>query len=285
MQIFDKRDALQDALNQVRSSNQRIGLVPTMGNLHEGHLALVDAAKKQSDFVLATIFVNPLQFGPDEDLDNYPRTLEADYEKLASRGCNGVFVPAVSEMYPTGLDNQTLISVPGLSEKHCGKSRPSHFDGVCTVVNKLLNLTMPDLAFFGEKDFQQLQIIRKMAADFCMPINITGVPIVRQESGLAMSSRNNYLDDKQLLIAPGLYQCLKNISSQIQEGNRDFSALEITATIMLEDAGLKPDYFHICQIDTLEAAKATDNDLVILAAAWLGPTRLIDNFKIALNAK
>lgn len=281
MQIFEQRAALQDTLKQVRSSNQRIGLVPTMGNLHEGHLALVDAAKKQSDFVLATIFVNPLQFGPNEDLDNYPRTLEADYEKLASHHCNGVFVPSVTEMYPTGLDQQTLITVPGLSEKYCGQSRPSHFAGVCTVVNKLFNLTMPDLAFFGEKDYQQLQIIRRMSADFCMPIDIVGVPIVRLDNGLAMSSRNTYLDDKQLLIAPNLYKCLQHTASQIKAGNRDFTTLEKTAVSMLEDAGLRPDYFNICQSNTLEAARPTDHDLVILAAAWLGPTRLIDNLKIA----
>lgn len=280
MQIFEKRESLQAALASHRGSGQVIGLVPTMGNLHEGHLVLVDTAKKQCDFVLATIFVNPLQFGPHEDLDKYPRTLEADFEQLATRHCDGVFVPAVSEMYPNGLDKQTLITVPGLSERHCGASRPGHFAGVCTVVCKLFNLTQPDIAFFGEKDYQQLQIIRKMSADLCFAIAIRGVPTVRLASGLAMSSRNGYLDDDQRETAVGLYRNLKQTADRIRRGDANFPALELAATTDLEAAGLAVDYFTISNAHTLEPATAQDRHLVILAAARIGPTRLIDNITV-----
>ena len=284
MQTFKQRDALQNALDEIRDAGQKIGLVPTMGNLHAGHLALVDAAKKQCDFVIATIFVNPLQFGPNEDLDNYPRTLDADIEKLESHGCHAVFIPGIAEMYPSGLENQTLVTVPGLSEHHCGQSRPRHFSGVCTVVCKLFNLIRPDLALFGEKDYQQLLIIRKMSSDLCLPVSIIGVPTVRLENGLAMSSRNNYLDDNQLRVASTIYSTLKSTAAEIHQGNRDYPALEQAATILLGDVGLRTDYFHISQADTLASATVADTRLVLLAAVWAGPTRLIDNLQVSLTS-
>ncbi len=280
MQIFESRDALQQQLRGLRKSGRTIGLVPTMGNLHDGHLALVAAAREQADFVLATIFVNPLQFGPTEDLDNYPRTLQADCDLLTSAGCDAVFVPAVSAMYPNGLQGQTLVSVPGLSAKHCGASRPGHFDGVCTVVSKLFNLSQPDIAFFGEKDYQQLQVIRKMTADLCMPVRIEGVPIIRNAEGLALSSRNGYLDAGQLALAPLLHDQLVAASTAIETGQADFTHLEASARAELDKAGFRTDYFTVCNAQTLDAAQHEDNDLVILAAAWLGKTRLIDNIRI-----
>jgi pantoate--beta-alanine ligase len=283
MQLFETRDNLQSHLAQIRRDGKKIALVPTMGNLHQGHLALVDAAKQKSDFVLTSIFVNPLQFGPNEDLENYPKTPETDYEKLQHHGCDGVFEPSVSEMFPAGLDNQTLVTVPGLSERHCGVSRPIHFGGVCTIVSKLFNLTMPDLAFFGEKDYQQLQVIRKMTYDLCMPIKVIGVPTVRHNSGLAMSSRNNTLDDSQLLTASNLYASLKQTKTKIEEGNRDYFGLEAQASEFQVKAGLKTDYFSICNAATLEPAAPSDHHLVILTAAWLGATRLIDNIQIRLT--
>lgn len=282
MQIFETRADLQKTLATCRESGQQIALVPTMGNLHEGHLTLVDAARKKYSYVLATIFVNPLQFGPHEDLNNYPRTLAADYESLASRGCNGVFTPAVSEMYPNGTSNQTLISVPALSRHHCGLSRPGHFDGVCTVVNKLFNLTMPDAAFFGEKDFQQLQIIKKMTSDLCIPIKIKGVPTQRTESGLAMSSRNNYLTEEQIVIAANLQSSLKITAEKLYKGESNYPSLELEAGELLASAGLNVDYFNISHASTLEPASAGDCELVILAAAFIGKTRLIDNIRVSL---
>ena len=283
MQCFETQVDLQAHLEQVRHSGKTIGLVPTMGNLHDGHLALVDAARQQSDYVLATIFVNPMQFGPNEDLDNYPRTLEADLQKLEEKTCDSVFIPPVAEMYPGGLENQTLVTVPGLSERHCGASRPVHFGGVCTVVCKLFNLTKPDLAFFGEKDYQQLQIIRKMTADLCLPVNIIGVPTVRLPSGLAMSSRNNYLDKDMLEIAPALQATLRSTAEKLSQGRKDFDKLQAEAENTLQENGLMVDYFNICHAQTLEPATECDQSLVILAATWLGPTRLIDNISIVFD--
>lgn len=283
MQIFEKRDDLHGAMSDIRQSGKNIGLVPTMGNLHEGHLALIDAAREHCDYTLATIFVNPLQFSTNEDLGSYPRTLEADFEKLASRHCDAVFVPDVPEIYPNGMENQTLITVPVLSEHHCGLSRPGHFSGVCTVVNKLFNLTQPNLAFFGEKDYQQLQIIRKMTADLCMPVNIMSVPTVRADNGLAKSSRNIYLNDEQRAIAPNLYKSLQLTARKLRQGENNFPALETQASEFLSTEGLKVDYFNISNAHTLAPAEPEDREIVILAAAWLGPTRLIDNIRIHID--
>jgi len=280
MQIHETRDALDKALAPLRQAGQRIGLVPTMGNLHAGHLALVEAAKADCDHVLATIFVNPLQFGPAEDLDAYPKTPREDIQKLEQAGCHSVFIPATSEMYPTGLENQTLVTVPGLSERHCGASRPGHFAGVCTIVSKLFNMTQPDKAYFGEKDFQQLQVIRKMATDLCMPLEVIGVPIARNDKGLALSSRNSYLSASELEKAPELQRQLRQAAQAIAQGATNFNNLQEEATAALNSSGFDTDYFTVCHAQTLEPAEPSDTDLVILAAAWLGKTRLIDNIRI-----
>ena len=283
MKIFETRADLQHVLSESRQSGQTIGLVPTMGNLHEGHLTLVDAARGQCDFVLATIFVNPLQFGPAEDLDKYPRTLEADCKALESRNCDGVFVPSISEMYPNGLQDQTLITVPGISEGHCGSSRPGHFSGVCTVVSKLFNLTRPDKAFFGEKDYQQLQVIRKMTSDLFFPLDIIGVPTVRLPDGLALSSRNSYLNEEQKAIAVSLQQSLQATKEKLLQGTSSMLTLEREAKDFLSDCGLKVDYFNISHANSLKPAKTSDTDLVVLAAVWVGTTRLIDNIRVRLQ--
>lgn len=283
MKIFEKPADLQHVLSECRQSGQSIGLVPTMGNLHEGHLTLVDAARQQCQFVVATIFVNPLQFGPTEDLDKYPRTLEADCKLLESRFCDGVFIPSVSQIYPNGLQDQTLITVPGISERHCGASRPGHFSGVCTVVCKLFNLTQPDMAFFGEKDYQQLQVIKKMTADLCLPLEIIGVPTVRMPDGLALSSRNNYLNDAQRIKAAGLQKSLQTTKEKLLRGISDLQTLEQDARDFLTDCGMEVDYFTICHARSLQPAGVSDTDLVILAAAWLGSTRLIDNIMVRLK--
>ena len=274
---------LRAAVTQARNAGQRIGFVPTMGNLHSGHAALVTKAAQQADFVVASIFVNPLQFGAGEDLDKYPRTLAADQEKLQQAGCHLLFAPNVDEMYPGGMTGQTRVSVPQLSEGLCGASRPGHFEGVATVVSKLFNMVQPDLAVFGQKDFQQLAVIRALVHDLNMPIQIIGEPTVRAEDGLALSSRNGYLDAQQRAIAPALYRSLSQIAHAIEQGQRDFAQLLKEHQQQLETAGLRTDYLEIRQAQSLLPANANDRDLVIIAAAYLGATRLIDNLHLNLD--
>ncbi|MFA5678732.1 MAG: pantoate--beta-alanine ligase [Pseudomonas sp.] len=268
---------LRAALTRARQENKRIGLVPTMGNLHEGHIALVEMALQRTDYVVVSIFVNPLQFGPNEDLDSYPRTLAEDQRKLLDAGAHLVFAPSVSDMYPEGMDGHTQVSVPVVSEGLCGASRPGHFDGVSTVVSKLLNMVQPDIAVFGEKDFQQLAVIRKMAHDLCLPVQIMGAPIVRATDGLALSSRNGYLDEAQRRTAPQLYRTLQHIEQQLQTGRQDFSAVIEEARLTLTEAGFIPDYLDLRDASTLQPATPETREIVILAAAFLGKTRLIDN--------
>ncbi|KPX44009.1 Pantoate--beta-alanine ligase [Pseudomonas syringae pv. helianthi] len=271
---------LRAAVARARSEGKRIALTPTMGNLHSGHAALVAKAAQRADFVVATIFVNPLQFGPNEDLATYPRTLAADQEKLLQAGCNLLFTPSVEEMYPHGMADQTLVSVPHLSQGLCGASRPGHFEGVATVVSKLFNMVQPDLAIFGEKDFQQLAVIRAMVRDLNMPIQIIGEPTVRAHDGLALSSRNGYLNDDQRAAAPALYQAIRQTADAINAGERDFDALLTGKRQQLEAAGFRIDYLEIRNATSLRPATAEDRDLVILAAAFLGKTRLIDNLHL-----
>ena len=275
---------LRAAVARARSEGKRIGLVPTMGNLHAGHVALVSKAAQRADFVVASIFVNPLQFGAGEDLDNYPRTLAADQEKLLAAGCNLLFAPSVEEIYPDGMAGQTLVSVPGVSEGLCGASRPGHFDGVATVVTKLFNMVQPDLAIFGEKDFQQLAVIRKLVRDLNLPIQLLGEPIVRAADGLALSSRNGYLSAEQRAVAPQLYRVLSELASALRSGRTDHAALLAEAAAQLSAAGVAPDYSEIRNPLTLRPATAADRQLVILAAARLGTTRLIDNLLVDLDA-
>lgn len=274
---------LRAALGRARQENKRIGLVPTMGNLHEGHIALVEMALQRTDHVVVSIFVNPLQFGPNEDLDSYPRTLVEDQRKLLDAGAHMVFAPSVSDMYPDGMEGHTQVSVPVVSEGLCGASRPGHFNGVSTVVSKLLNMVQPDIAVFGEKDFQQLAVIRKMAQDLCLPVQIMGAPIVRAADGLALSSRNGYLNDAQRQTAPRLYQTLQHIAQQLQAGRRDFAALVEEARQRLVAAGFEPDYLDLRETSNLQPVSADSRDITILAAAFLGTTRLIDNLRCQLS--
>lgn len=274
---------LRQQIANARQSGQRIGLVPTMGNLHAGHISLIETARQHADFVVASVFVNPLQFGPNEDLDSYPRTLMDDQHKLQTAGCSLLFTPTEQLMYPHGMQGQTLVQVSGVSEGLCGGSRPGHFDGVATVVTKLFNMVQPDMAVFGEKDFQQLAVIRKMTSDLNMPIEIIGAPIVRDSDGLALSSRNGYLDAAQRKTAPQLYLSLQHLVDQIQAGNRDYGALLQQAEQQLLAAGMRPDYIELRQASSLQPATADSSDLVVLGAAFLGSTRLIDNIAFAVK--
>ncbi|MBF8758211.1 pantoate--beta-alanine ligase [Pseudomonas guariconensis] len=276
---------LRAAVARARGEGKRIGFVPTMGNLHSGHAALVTKAAQRADFVVASIFVNPLQFGAGEDLDKYPRTLAADQERLLEAGCHLLFAPGVEEMYPDGMAVQTRVSVPQLSEGLCGASRPGHFEGVATVVSKLFNMVQPDLAVFGEKDFQQLAVIRAMVRDLNMPIQIIGEPTVRAEDGLALSSRNGYLSPEQRAAAPALYRTLKTMAEAITKGQRDYPELITEGQAQLVAAGFRPDYLEVRHAVTLRPAMVDDRDLVILAAAYMGTTRLIDNLYLHLDEK
>ncbi|WP_019410387.1 pantoate--beta-alanine ligase [Pseudomonas psychrophila] len=275
---------LRAAVARARSEGKQIGLVPTMGNLHSGHAALVTTAAQQADFVVASIFVNPLQFGANEDLDTYPRTLAADQEKLLQAGCNLLFAPTVEEMYPHGMAGLTRVTAAQLSNELCGSRRPGHFDGVTTVVGKLFNMVQPDLAIFGQKDYQQLAVIRAMVNDLNIPVQIIGEPTVRAEDGLALSSRNGYLTEEQRHVAPALYRHLNEIVQAIKTGERDYPHLVSQHLQRIEAEGFRPDYLEIRHALTLLPAQANDRDIVILVAAFLGATRLIDNIHLNLDS-
>ncbi|WP_460046795.1 pantoate--beta-alanine ligase [Pseudomonas sp. S2_H01] len=271
---------LRAAVARARSEGKRIALVPTMGNLHSGHAALVTKAAQRADFVVATIFVNPLQFGPNEDLATYPRTLAADQEKLLQAGCHLLFTPTVEEMYPHGMADQTIVRVPVVSEGLCGGSRPGHFDGVSTVVSKLFNMVQPDIAIFGQKDFQQLAVVSALVRDLNMPIQIIGEPTVRAADGLALSSRNGYLTEAERATAPALYRVITHIGEALHNGEQNHAQLLDDGKKALEAAGFRPDYLEIRQAVTLRPATPDDHDLVVLGAAFLGKTRLIDNLHL-----
>lgn len=273
---------LRAAIAQARAEGKQIGFVPTMGNLHAGHVSLVQIAAQRADFVVASIFVNPLQFGAGEDLDTYPRTLAADQEKLLAAGCHLLFHPDVAEIYPHGMSNQARVIVPGVSEGLCGASRPGHFEGVSTVVTKLFNMVQPDLAVFGEKDYQQLAVIRALVQDLNMPIQIIGAPTQRAEDGLALSSRNGYLSKEQRAAAPALYRGLQAIAEELQRGARDYARLIDSTQAQQRAAGFIPDYLEIRNAVNLRPAQLDDHHLVVLTAAQLGSTRLIDNLVVEL---
>lgn len=275
-------EALRKQVRNAKTRGLSVGFVPTMGNLHAGHMRLVTEAKKQCDFVIASIFVNPLQFNDKDDLSRYPRTLEQDQALLLEHGCDVLFAPNVDEMYPNGQDSQSIVSVPDVSLGLCGGARPGHFDGVATVVSKLFNMVQADKAFFGEKDFQQLAVIRKMVADLCIPIDIIGVATERNAQGLALSSRNGYLTQDELAQAPLVYQTLQDVAEAIQQGNAIQSTLE-NAKERLIKRGFKVDYLELCNAQTLKSASSEDTQLVVLAAAFLGKARLIDNLPFSLN--
>ncbi|KPH91099.1 pantoate--beta-alanine ligase [Pseudoalteromonas undina] len=280
MQSITEIKSLRSQIKAWRQAGLSVALIPTMGNLHRGHFSLVEKAKTLADKVVVSIFVNPMQFGANEDLDSYPRTLDADKQGLADLETDILFIPSVETIYPNGLGAQSFVDVPGISMGYCGGSRPGHFKGVATVVTKLFNLVQPDYACFGEKDFQQLQVVKTMATDLSIPVEIIGVPTMREVSGLAMSSRNGYLSTEERQTAPVLFNTLKHCAQQLENGNKDFATLESEAKSALEDAGLKPDYFSIAQRDTLKAATLEDTRFVILAAAFLGSVRLIDNIQV-----
>lgn len=273
-------DALRSAVQQQRQNGKKIVFVPTMGNLHEGHIELVNQGLNQGDFVITSIFVNPLQFGANEDLDAYPKTLKQDQEKLATAGNHLLFAPSASEIYPEGMDSQSKVIVPNITDYHCGESRPGHFTGVSTVVTMLFNMVQPDVAIFGEKDFQQLAVIRKMTKDLFMPITIIGVPTIRENDGLAKSSRNGYLSAEERSIAPKFRQILKSFAQKIRDGQQDFKALTAEAQEQLNKNQFKNDYFNIVDTETLKPANEETQSIIILAAAFLGTTRLIDNIII-----
>lgn len=268
---------LTASLSPARSSKKLIGFVPTMGNLHEGHLTLVREAKKLCDVVVVSIFVNPIQFGAGEDFDSYPRTLEQDSRLLADVGCDIIFAPTVEQMYGT-QPRLTNISVGQITDDLCGKSRPGHFDGVAVVVTKLFNIVQPDFAFFGQKDYQQLAVIRQLVQDLNMPLEVIGVPIVRAEDGLALSSRNGYLTEEQRVIAPTIYQSLKQAEQQLHEG-RALNQVLANISTQLTQAGFVVDYVEARQTN-LQPIAQFDQDLVVFVAAKLGATRLIDNLQV-----
>ncbi|MFT6448692.1 MAG: pantoate--beta-alanine ligase [Oleispira sp.] len=273
---------LREFVQHAKFKGLSVGFVPTMGNLHAGHMSLIKQAKKHCDLVVASIFVNPLQFNDKSDLTNYPRTLEQDQALLTENSCNLLFAPTVDEMYPNGQESQTIVSVPDVSMGLCGGSRPGHFDGVATVVTKLLNMAQADKAFFGEKDFQQLAVIRKMVADLCIPVDIVGVSTERNSDGLALSSRNGYLSTEELALAPALYKALQEVATAVQQGNDFVTTLEQTQQ-RLNKQGFKVDYLSLCRVSDLKPATADDDQLVVLIAAFLGSARLIDNLPFPLN--
>ena len=275
MEVADRIDSVRATLTQL--AGHAVGLVPTMGNLHEGHLELVRACRRRCDVRVVSIFVNPTQFGPSEDFGNYPRTLDDDLARLDEAQVDVVFKPSVEEMYPAGQDDHATVTVPSLANTLCGASRPGHFDAVATVVAKLFNIVQPKYAFFGEKDWQQLSVIRAMVRQLDMPVDVVGVPTVRAESGLALSSRNTYLSDTERDLAALLNATLVNIKRAISAGNRRYGQLESQAATSLTDAGFDVDYVAVRDAHRLCEPDATSTNLRILAAARLGGARLIDN--------
>lgn len=280
MQIFHQIASIRQALAEQRLQGKRIGFVPTMGNLHNGHLALVQLAQKTCDVVVVSIFVNPLQFGLNEDWDQYPRTMEADATKLRNIGCDYLFCPSDTEMYPNGQAEQTRVVVPTMTDVLCGASRPGHFEGVTTIVSKLFNIVQPDEAVFGIKDYQQLAVIRRMVEDLCIPVTIIAGDIVREDDGLAMSSRNAYITADERLKANQLNQTLLWVKEQIQNGNTDFAQLEVDAQKQIEATGFRVDYFNICHSKTLQPAAHDNKDITILGAMYTQGARLIDNVSL-----
>lgn len=276
---------MRERVAEWRRQRLRVGFVPTMGNLHKGHMSLVAQAQDHADRVVVSVFVNPLQFGPNEDFDRYPRTLEADRELLAKVGANLLFAPTTFEMYPAGVERATRVDVPELSGLLEGHVRPGHFAGVATVVTKLFQIVQPDVAVFGEKDFQQLVIVRRLVQDLCMPIEIVGAPTIRDHDGLAFSSRNRYLSARERNLAPRLHDMLKAAKKRILEGERNYVSIQDAAVQELLRTGFAPDYFTVRQAADLLPPREDSRDLVILTAARLGTTRLIDNMRVTIVTK
>jgi pantoate--beta-alanine ligase len=279
LQLIQEIAALRALVAGWRHVGDRVALVPTMGNLHAGHLTLVREARRIADRALVSLFVNPLQFGPKEDFAAYPRTLERDRELLEAEGADLLFAPTLHTVYPRGQENQTRVEVPGLSDILCGATRPGHFVGVSTLVCKLFNMVQPDIAIFGEKDFQQLLVIRRMVDDLCLPVDVRGLATARGADGLAMSSRNGYLTSEQRSRAPALYQALCRAGDRLRQGAA-VSEVESRGNKELTANGFRPEYFSVRRAADLQSATKEDEDLVVLAAAYLGRARLIDNLRV-----
>ncbi len=278
MQVLKRAPALRQAVLAWRAGGKRIAFVPTMGNLHRGHLSLVDRAHQLADRVVVSIFVNPTQFVAGEDLESYPRTLASDTELLTQREVDLLFVPTVNEVYPFGLGaDQTRVEVPALDGMLCGAFRPGHFRGVATVVTKLFNLVQPQFAVFGEKDYQQLLLLKRLVHELCFPVMIIGVPTVREPDGLALSSRNSYLSDAERRLAPRLHAVLKKAAAAALRDPKDLTGIEEESMAELTSCGFRPEYFSFRSSDDLAPAHDGDKHLVVLTAAWLGRTRLIDH--------
>ena len=282
MQIVTSKEELRELHDTWRHHDEHVAIVPTMGNLHEGHLSLVELAAEHAERVVVTVFVNPTQFGDGEDFEDYPRTLERDTRRLKTLQADVVFAPSVDTVYPFGIDNATTVSVPGLTQYFCGASRPGHFDGVTTVVARLFALVQPDVAVFGQKDYQQQLVIRHMTTDLNLPIRIITAPTVREPDGLAKSSRNQYLSAAERDVASQLHVAIKHIGQELQNGKRDFEELESDAVDRLQEAGFVPDYVAIRRAQNLEVPDRDCDELVVLAAAQLGKARLIDNVVITI---
>lgn len=288
MHKVQRVSSLRAAVNAAKKGGKLIGFVPTMGNLHAGHLELVKIAKRQAEFVVVSIYVNPTQFGADEDLNAYPSTPEEDARALAECGTDLLFLPADDVMYPGDLDKQTAVTVPRLGERYCGQDRPVHFNGVTTVVSRLFNMVQPDVAVFGKKDYQQLAIIRKMVADLAFPVEVLGVDTVRDENGLALSSRNGYLTEAQRSSAAQLQHSLQEMATQLTKLKQQSLTKAIVKKIeqhgaaSLKVAGFEPHYVAVCRQSDLQPASKGDKKLVILAAAVIGKARLIDNIEVEL---
>lgn len=282
MQVITTKDELDEVLTEWRHNNEHVALVATMGNLHDGHLRLVDLAREHAERVVVTVYVNPTQFGPDEDFEEYPRTLERDTRRLKKVSADVLFVPTDETVYPFGHDCATVVSVPGLTENFCGASRPGHFDGVTTVVARLFALVQPDVAVFGQKDYQQQLVIRYMAEDLSLPIRIITAETIREDDGLAMSSRNQYLSEEERALAPELHRILDVIGRELQDGKREFADLESQATTMLEEAGFRIDYVAIRRAQNLAPPDRDCDEIVVLAAVHLGKARLIDNVVVTI---
>src|SRR5882757_2424033 len=283
IEIIARPLALHERVRTWRTQGLRVALVPTMGNLHKGHATLVARAREHADRVVVSIFVNPLQFGPSEDFNSYPRTPQEDRALLDEYRADLLFAPGVEDMYPPLAAPHTVVHVPELSEILCGAVRPGHFIGVATVVAKLFNMVQPDVALFGDKDYQQLAIIKRMATDLCMPLQVIGVATVREADGLAMSSRNRYLTAEQRRLAPRIYAALSKVGQELKQGRRDYLSLEQMAIAELEQSGFKTDYASIRDADDLQPPTENSRKLVVLTAARLGRARLIDNVQVDIS--
>ena len=277
MDVISDKEVLRERLQDWRQAGEHIALVPTMGNLHDGHLSLIEIARQNAERVVVSVFVNPTQFSEDEDFEDYPRTLELDKRKVRRAKADLLFIPDVETMYPFGTDTAASVTLPVLTAELCGEARPGHFDGVTSVVTRLFGLVQPDVAVFGEKDYQQLAIIKRLVADMNLPVKVISGPTRREDDGLAMSSRNQYLGDNERAVAPRLFEVLQETAAALESGARDYGELERNAVQALLEAGFEPEYISIRRAESLLMPDRDSDELVVLGAARLGDARLIDN--------